>query len=258
MLNTRPIQALPAVSLVIALLMACQPARAGFISDWEASSGQLPEQISPPYAITSNGNAMHALSNGSLTISTVANSDQFYYTQSGPTIDTSKAFYIEATVRFVSGQTSDVSRAPIDIGFTTAAGVGIDLWIAQGKVFFDTGQLVAGPSVSVDTSAAFHTYRLDYDGNGGVSLEYDGTQILTGHTYASLNDFGSTERIVWGDGSVFASGTSQWQSFVQDALVMPASTVPEPSSCLLVAIGVGACALARRFRKCSGLKSVAR
>jgi hypothetical protein len=222
-----------ALSFSVAVLATQRDTRAGSVSDWEASSGLLPTQISPPYSLAANGNATDVLGGGFLTVSTVADSDELLFRETDPIVDTSSPFYIEARLRFVSGQSSNAARAPAEIFFTTAPGVGNFLWIDQGKVFFDTGLLVAGPSAAVDTSGAFHTYRINYDGAGGLSLLYDGALVLTGHTYTSVSDFGETKQISWGDGTDRASGMSEWQYFKHDAL----TAVPEPSSMYLLGAG---------------------
>ena len=50
-----------------------------------------------------------------------------------------------------------------------------------------------------------------------MSVRYDGTPMLTGTTYTSAPAFGPEPRILWGEGSVVASGKESWVSFRHNA-----------------------------------------
>ena len=110
----------------------------------------------------------------------------------------------------------------------------------------------AGPKVVVDTDEAFHTYRIEYDGSGGISLLYDSSQILTGSTFTSLPANGLLRRVFWGELSSFATGTSEWTSFRHDAVAAPAIPTLTPATHLLLAGAIAASfslALRRRSRR---------
>jgi hypothetical protein len=171
------------------------------------------------------------LSDGVLTLTTVTNNQTLGYQQIEPVLNTMNPFFIEARLRFVSGQSSVSFRAPIGIYFSPSPGVGSTLYIDHDQLFFTAGENIAGPRVNIDTTDAFHIYRIEYDGGGGVRLLYDGAEILTGSTYTSFSDFGSQPTIGWGNVTVFASGTSEWTFFRHNAL-----SVPEPSSFVLLAL----------------------
>jgi PEP-CTERM motif-containing protein len=226
---------LAALSILLLSAMASQEALAGFVSDYQASSGLFPNQISPPYTLIDTADPeAPALSGGVLTLGTSSNSESMFYTQLEPIVDTSGAFFIEARVRFVSGSSSSTARAPITISFTTAPNVGNALFIGLDRVFFNTAEATAGPSALVDTNGAFHTYRIDYSGAGALTLAYDGVPVLAGTTFTSASFNGAQERIAWGELSILAFGTSEWQFFRHNALA-----VPEPQTYALLAAGLG-------------------
>lgn len=228
--------------LVAGALLAAVPPRAGagFTSSWEASSGLLPTQIGQPWTLVDTASPEDpVLGSQFLTISTSQDAENMFYIQSGSTVDTSGPFFMEARVRFASGSSATPSRAPISISFTTTPNVGNALFIGHDEVFFNTGDgNTKGPSASVDTDGAFHTYRIDVSATGALSLRYDGTLVLTGQTFTSAAFNGSTQRILWGEGSSFATGTSEWASFTHNALAAEFPAVPQPSSLFLFAVGV--------------------
>ncbi len=217
------------------LLAAWPSARAGGVSDWEASSGLYPDQISPPYTLYNTGPASNTLGSGYLTMSTYTNFTYNYYVQYSPIVDTSGSFYVEAGVREISGSTSSDAREPIGIFITTAPGVGNALWIGDGRVFLLSSVNTRGPTAYVPTSDTFHTYEIDVAASGGLTVYDDGTQILTGNTFYSVSANGDQERIAWGDGTESAYGTSEWTFVRHDAL---AASVPEPSLAIS-ALGIG-------------------
>jgi hypothetical protein len=229
----------------------CAPGEAiaaNFVFDWQASSGLTPDQMNPSWSLgdTASPEAPQLINNV-LRLSTSANSESMYYIQASSTVDTSSAFFIETRLRFASGSTSyPTARAPIAIALTTAPNIGNALFIDQDQVYFLTGNLSSGPKVRVDTDDNFHTYRIQYDGAGGLSLLYDDQPILSGSTFSSSAANGSQQRILWGEGSIYTHGVSEWAYFRHNALkpsVIPAqpTSVPEPTSLLgLAAIGAAA------------------
>lgn len=222
-----------------------------FVSSWTASSGQLPTEIVPAWTLSDTASPEDpVLGSQFLTLSTSVDTENMRYIQSSPLLDTTDAFYIEATLRFVSGSTSAATRAPVFIGFTTTANVGNALFINHDSLFFNANEFSNGPVVSVDTNDAFHTYRIDVSATGALSLRYDGNLILTGQTYTSAGNHGAVGRIFWGEGSILATGTSEWKSFQHNALVEDPSPVPLPSSLFLAISALGPIGLlAARLRR---------
>jgi hypothetical protein len=203
------------------LFLAAPAAAAGFESQWNASWGLAPDELwHEPWTLGDEANPEEPiLGSQFLTLGTSQDTENMFYIQSDPTVDTSGSFFIEAAVRFVSGSQSTPSRAPIAINFTTAPEVGNALYIRGDEVFFNSSNNTKGPSAFVDTDGAFHTYRIDVSATGDLSLLYDGSSILTGHTFTSAAHNDLVERISWGERSNFATGTSEWASFRHNALV---------------------------------------
>lgn len=230
---------------VFVILFVSQNACAGPLVSWQASSGNTPDQIANAWTLVDTANPeMPVLVNGVLTLSTSQQAESMYYDQRAPLLDTSSPFFIETRVRYVSGSTELPSRAPITILFTTARNVGNALFIEHDRVFFNTQNITAGPKVSVDTNDVFHTYRINYDGSGGLTLLYDGRTILTGSTFNSALFNGETPRILWGEFSGAAYGVSEWQYFAHNAAI----AVPEPSSIAMCVVLFGGAPILCRAR----------
>jgi hypothetical protein len=200
-------------------------------SSWHASSGALPTDVSPAWTLIDNASPEDPkleplVAPEFLTLSTSGELENMWYALEPPAVDLSGSFYIEAVVRFVSGTSSHLARAPILIGFTTAPDVGNILFIGPDKVFFNSANFTIGASASVDTDGAFHTYRIEVTSTGSISLHYDGDPLLIWHTVSDFDLNGSQVRVRWGEGSLLAQGTSQWKSFV-------VADLPEPSMLLV-------------------------
>jgi hypothetical protein len=241
MMRSRRLNILFSITAFFVIAAGSRGARAGSTSDWEASSGLLPTQISPPYTNVNSGPATYTLSGGVLTMTT---SPDDYFIQTAPTINMSQAFSIEFGVRFVSGSSSLNDREPVEVTFSTAPGVGLPLWIGDRVVFFQDPNFVRGPTAFVATSDRIHNYQIDVATSGVVTLSYDGIQILTDQTFSSVAFNGLTPRILWGDGTQFASGTSEWTYFRQNAL-----SVPEPSALALLSTGLPFVLFLRRWSR---------
>jgi hypothetical protein len=119
---------------------------------------------------------------------------------------------IEARLRFVSGTTSHVARAPVVVAFTVSPTVGNALLIGADEIFLLAADLVRGASAAVDTNDAFHTYRIEVNtSTGAIDVFYDGSFLLSGTTFSDVATHGSVARVSFGEGSIFATGTTEWE-----------------------------------------------
>ena len=204
-------------------------------SVWRADSNQRPEDVCPAWKLVDTAPSAHpVLGADGLVLATDAPTQDMFYTQTtalmSPLPD---PIVVEATVKFGSGTSSTPSRGPIAIAVTTAANSGALFFVGDGEIFVTADGDVRGQSAAVDTAAAAHTYHVEVTRAGAVSVAYDGTPTLTGATYTSADAFGGTPRILWGEGSKFASGRETWTSFQHNAAVCSPSTTPTtlPSQC---------------------------
>jgi hypothetical protein len=123
-------------------------------------------------------------------------------------------------MKFISGTSSVPWRASAGIVFYTSH----FLWIGRNEIFLNDGsRQIKGPSASVDTDDAFHTYRIEVEGvnaDDAVKVFYDGGLTLTGALFVADED--EHPLIGWGDVDYFStSGISEWQSFRHNASAVP-------------------------------------
>ncbi len=230
------------LATLLLVLCAMLPASSAgaFTLTWTAASGLEPDQIGFPWTELDSSSTPPALAGGVLTLTTTADAQNLFYRLQDPAVDTSGSMFLEFRVRFVSGSTSAASRAPISVAIAVAANEGLVFFIDQDEIFDLSAAGVRGTTAMQDTDDSFHTYRIEYDGSGGYDVFYDAGLLFSGSTYVSASDHGPTERIFWGEGSIFANGTSEW-SFVSTN-----AAVPEPGIAAL--LGLGAIGLARLRR----------
>jgi hypothetical protein len=191
---------------------------------WDAGLGRLPHELTPAWDwLGPTSGEQTTIASGVLTISSASNvSDYVLFSQSGTNLTVPNNFWVEASVRFVSGTANQPSRSPVCLGVTTKPDVGNGLWIAKDRIFVQTGLWTIGQSADVDTDDAFHTYRIEVDGtDSGSSLRvyYDGalTPLLTGTTFSDTTANGSVPRVFWGDGTKYEGGVSEWKYVAHNA-----------------------------------------
>jgi len=100
------------------------------------------------------------------------------------------------------------------LNVTTAPNLGTIVAVGVDEILLMTGensQCDSFISAAVAPDGALHTYRIEIAAAGSVSVFYDGALILSGQTYAGENDHGPEPRVMWGEGSSFAFGTSEWE-----------------------------------------------
>jgi hypothetical protein len=73
-------------------------------------------------------------------------------------------------------------------------------------------------AATVATADAMHDYQIDVDTvSGAITVLRDGAPAVTGTMFTTPGDT-TTDRVLWGDISSVAYGTSVWASFSHDAL----------------------------------------
>jgi cell division septation protein DedD len=190
---------------------------------WEASSGLTPEQVCPAWTLTDTApGADPVLAGGALTLATAAASEDMLYVQTDLTTPLPDPIVVEARVRVDAGTSNADNRGPAAIAITTAENTGMLLFVGTDEVFLTAPGDVRGESSSVD--GAFHTYHVEVTAAGAVTVLVDGTPTLTGSTYTSASAFGSVPRILWGEGSILAFGTEEWESFRHNAATCGSGT----------------------------------
>jgi hypothetical protein len=186
-----------------------------FNANWDVACGQLPDQVCPAWTLFDNASPENpTISGGALTISTSVNSEHIFYSQTVPSIALPDPFVIEARLRFVSGSFSLPERRPVMVVVATGANTGTSFMIGLDQIFLTVPSGIfdaPGPIATVDTNDAFHTYRIEVTGTGAVQVFYDSVLTLTGSTYFNASNFGPDDLILWGEGSSFTFGTSEWQ-----------------------------------------------
>jgi hypothetical protein len=201
--------------------VAAQPTEAV----WDAAIGLTPDQVCPAYTLTDTAPGTDpVLTDGMLTLSTAAAAEDMFYVQTDLTSPAPDPLVVEARLRFTSGSSTLPNRGPAAVAITTAENTGTLFFVGTDTIFLTADGDVRGPSAAVDTDGAFHTYRIEITAAGAVTVFYDGTSTLTGATYTSAPAFGAVPRILWGEGSIAAFGTHDWQSFRHNAATCGSGT----------------------------------
>jgi hypothetical protein len=194
-------------------------------SVWQATSGRRPDEVCPAWRLVNSASGHPVFDGEKMVLTTTAPATDMFYVQTtaleSPLPD---PIVVDGTVRFISGSSSVGNRGPVAIAITTAANMGTLVFVGDGDVFVTAAGDVRGQSAAVDTTATAHTYHVEVTAAGAVSVRYDGTPMLTGATYTSAEAFGPAPRILWGEGSKFASGKEAWISFAHNAAVCKTTT----------------------------------
>ena len=150
--------------------------------------------------------------------------DYVYFRQLEPNILMPSNLWIEARARYVSGTDLIAGRTPMCILFTTEPTVGNSVYIGEDRLSTMTALWTEGAAANVDTDDAFHTYRIEVDGiiaGSPFRVYYDGAVTLTGTTFSDLTANGDVRRVVWGDGTKYEGGVSEWQYVAHNASALP-------------------------------------
>lgn len=183
---------------------------------WRASDGVVPDVACPPWTLSDSAPTDATLSAGVLRIETASDGESISYGHEMDDIQAGATVVLEARLRVVSGSSSTTSRAPALIAavFGTARAKAM-LQIESGAIFLNSDENVRGPEAALDATV-MHTYRIEIDlGTGAVAVLVDGTPTLTGSTFTEPTAV--TDYVFFGEGSSFAHGVSEWESFQHDA-----------------------------------------
>ena len=198
--------------------------------DWKASCGCFPDQLTPGMSLYRDTAEVPVLQDGALVISdSVPQQHLFYYLDSTNLLMPTN-LVIEAEVRVLSNNDinpPDGKRTASYIQFTTSPGVGNMLFLDMDKIFISHAVYETGPGASVDTTANFHTYRIEVDGimeYSPLRVYQDGVLVITGSLYYGVPQDHSDPVLYFGDGTFHASGGAAWRSFRHNAAATPSST----------------------------------
>jgi len=198
------------------------------VISWQASSGLTPDQVGFEL-VDSSSPENPVLNNSVLTISNDSSSERMFYGTREPSTPLLFPTVFEASfqMKYISSTSSFNGRRAAGVFVTTSANSGSNLYIGNDTIFLSQNMNTQGPAASVDTNDSFHDYLLRIDGNA-VSVFQDGNLVLSGNTINDVNEIGSSPRVLFGDVTSLASGTSEWSSFSHNA------AIPEPSSIILL------------------------
>ena len=221
------------------------------VSNWAASSGFYPDQVSPVWTFGANGGST-LLSGGVLTITSSSGGNDPNFSQTTSLLPTPvNTWTMEFEMRVVSGSSTEAWRASAGVRFSTESGnVGNGLFIERTGVGTGTIFINQGPSGSESRAATFaldttvfHLYRIELDPNRDIRVFVDGVQRLTGATFVNTSLSQPIPQLAWGDLAGAASGVSEWKSFNHTA-----SAIPEPGT-VAALMGVAALVTVVAFRR---------
>jgi len=192
---------------------------------YDATTGLYPDQACSPWQYVSDGSAAPTLYSDALEITTSRTRQPSYYIQrtttlqepNNPPLSFPDPFVIETRMRLLTGASTDASRGPAGLGFTTSTDLGNTLYWDNGKMFLLKGANESSPPALVDTSS-FHTYRIEVTQDGNITVSYDGSPVLAG---SEVTQDGNAPEIYWGNPSILAYGQSQWAYVSHNASTMP-------------------------------------
>jgi hypothetical protein len=219
-----PSRVAPSFLLAAVLLLSTSGVASAFTTEWSPSSGLLPNQIPCPWTLTNNTANPPTMANGKLTLATsVSNANNMFYSQTGAALAmpvSGDSLVVEFGMRLVSGSSGSSVRGPANLVLETSAFRGVAIHVGLGEVFWDNSSTTRGGTASVATTDAVHDFRVVVIiATGALRIYRDGALLLLGSTHVDgvSGDFTGTPRILWGEGSSLAFGTSEWSYFSHNA-----------------------------------------
>lgn len=194
--------------------VCCAPA-----AIWNASDGLLPNVDCPRWSGVNTAPANPTLASSGVTFSTSANGQNQYFMHTASDLfvggDTVR---IHFRMKLISSSSSVNSRSGAGIAFAFGPNRRKNfVFVEDGQIFVNSAENTRGASAAVLTTDAMHDYVVDVDVlNSTVKVSYDGTPTLSGALFVTATDT-TTDYILWGEGSIYAYGTSVWETFEHDA-----------------------------------------
>ncbi|MFN8589266.1 MAG: FlgD immunoglobulin-like domain containing protein [Candidatus Eisenbacteria bacterium] len=181
--------------------------------EWNAAGATPPDSVCPAWTRGTNGGGATFV-DGALRIATSGCSQNLFFMQSDTSIAIPDTLVLEARLAVDEGfecvGPCGHYRQVAALSVTTAPNVGSLCFVAPGAVLLATTPCGAALTASVPTSG-MHTYRVVIRNGTSVSVYQDGTPLLSGSTFTSAPDHGPAPRVLWGDGSSLAYGTTRWE-----------------------------------------------
>lgn len=211
---------------------------------WEASSGLTPDQVG--YELIDESSPEDPiLSSSALILGNDVMSERLFYRRAGADLFLGDTIEVAFRMRFVNGASSYSGRAPAVVALTTAPYTGVGLYIGMDVIFLTVPDFTQrGPeNTTLDTDSSFHDYRISIDGTAAgsaVSVFQDDILVLSGVTHNGESQVGDIANVRFGEESIYAYGTSEWQSF---------AIIPEPAAFSLLGLGSLALVMLRPKRQ---------
>lgn len=204
------------------MLIALPGGAHAFTTFWGPSSGLKPNEMPCPWTLVNNTPNAPQMANGVLTISTnTTGANSTWYQQTGAALlMPSDSLIVLFGVRCVSSGTSSTARAGVSLVLETSAFRGVGIFINTTEIFWDANTTTRGGTATATNNDVVHDYRVVVIlATNAVRIYRDGTLILLGTTHvdSSSGDFAGFARILWGEGSSLALGTSDWAYFSHNA-----------------------------------------
>ncbi|MBL9148626.1 MAG: hypothetical protein JNM94_08035 [Phycisphaerae bacterium] len=170
------------VSSFLVVAAAASLASAGdLVISWSGASGVLPTERCWDHVNPRNAPPL-ALVDGSMVLGQTTNGGNCYLKHAFPPISFDDGAAIEASIKVDNSTWYAVSpfkRAGISLGMTDATGRWARLMIANDRLLLHTAdQNWSDLTYLVNTTGAFHTYRIVYLGST-ATVYMDGVQVLT-------------------------------------------------------------------------------
>jgi hypothetical protein len=195
---------------------------------WYACSGRNPTNTDPDWdylRVSTSKDTYHT--NGAWYVDTANVGENLYWRKAGVAARFPANGVIEFCMKMGPGSSSSGARGWVTVAFSRGDGRLVALNFTASQVWFNTADLTAGTKVTTPTSDDFHTWRIEFNGTPGadnsVRLFKDRVQIATGTMFADATR--DEPALSFGEGSVLATGTSEWLFFRHTSSAGPALVI---------------------------------